>query len=328
MPEPTTAVAKADKEMIYVPFGSTEEIKLNIHLVKTLICVKTKQGLTCSDDDAVKFLMMCKARLLNPFEGDAFLIGYDSQTGPKFSLITAHQAFLKRAEMNKEYDGMESGVIVELEDGKLSDLPGDFHTPKQRVVGGWATVYFKNRKFPMHKRIRLSRFQKAFGVWQDDPAGMICKCAEADALRSSFPTMLGGLYLREETEHEPVSGSAPIFKEPPLEAEVVVEAPKPPPASAPPPVVPLPKPKAAKPPPPAPTPPEPAKSEIVPVLDVLKQRLAAAGITPKQMIQSLIELGSISDQTITLEQVALESQDVIDMVYNNFDDFVERIKGS
>jgi len=27
---------------------------------------------------------------------------------------------------------------------------------------------------------------------------MICKCAEADALRSTFPTMLGGLYTREE----------------------------------------------------------------------------------------------------------------------------------
>ncbi len=27
---------------------------------------------------------------------------------------------------------------------------------------------------------------------------MICKCAEADALRSSFPTMLGGLYMKEE----------------------------------------------------------------------------------------------------------------------------------
>jgi hypothetical protein len=27
---------------------------------------------------------------------------------------------------------------------------------------------------------------------------MICKCAEADALRASFLTMLGGLYLKEE----------------------------------------------------------------------------------------------------------------------------------
>ena len=42
---------------------------------------------------------------------------------------------------------------------------------------------------------------KSFGYipcLNDDPAGMIVKCAEADALRSAFPTMLGGCYTEEE----------------------------------------------------------------------------------------------------------------------------------
>ncbi len=196
------AIEKAEpKAMEYVPYGCQDKIKLSISIVKNLIAVPTKSGKTCSDKEAMKFLMLCQSKRLNPFEGDCFLIGYDGRDGvAQFSLITAHQAFLKRAELHPEFDGMKSGIIVQGEEGKLVELEGDFHVEDQKVVGGWATVYFKNRKIPMTRRLRLKRFQKPFGVWLDDPAGMIVKCAESDALRSSFPTMLGGLYLREEVE--------------------------------------------------------------------------------------------------------------------------------
>jgi phage recombination protein Bet len=181
----------------FTPFGTKDKIQLSIEIVKRLVAVKTKTGKSCTDEDAFKFMLMCQARKLNPFEGDAFLIGYDSQTGPTFSLITAHQAFLKRAELHPEFDGMESGTIVKRGDDVI-ELVGDWHMPNDQILGGWATVFFKNRTHPMKKRVRLARFNKNYGIWRDDPAGMIVKCAEADALRSSFPTMLGGLYISEE----------------------------------------------------------------------------------------------------------------------------------
>ena len=339
MPEPTQAVATLDKESVFVPFGSKDEIKLSINIVKRLVAVKTKSGQTCTDDDAMKFIMMCKARALNPFEGDAFLIGYDSNQGAKFSLITAHQAFLKRAELNQEYDGMESGVIVELEEGKLKDLEGDFHKPDQKVVGGWAVVYFKHRKFPMRKRVRLSRFQKSFGIWQDDPAGMIVKCAEADALRSSFPTMLGGLYLREEMEHEAtVVASAPIFKDEPAPRAMlekaaeavaleVVEPAKAPPQAATVPLVPVPEPKKVKTPPPPPTPVKPSQEpKMLSILEVVRQRLGEAEVTPEKAVRFLFDNDQIPDGAVTLQQVSLESPEALDFLYNNFDDIIERIK--
>lgn len=198
----TTQITKPTEDRSlteFVPFGSEDRIKLSVNIVRSMIAVPTKSGKMPSDVECLKFVALCRARRLNPFEGDCFLLGYDGKDGrPSFSLITAHQAFLKRAELNPEFDGMKSGIIVRNEDGSLTDLESDFYTDEQQVVGGWATVYFKNRKQPMHRRLRLKRFQKSWGVWQDDPGGMICKCAEADALRSSFPTMLGGLYSREE----------------------------------------------------------------------------------------------------------------------------------
>ncbi len=199
----STAIAtkpKEERDMTFVPFGAADSIKLSVEIVKNLIAVPTKSGQTCTDRDAMKFMMLCRAQRLNPFAGDAFLIGYDSRDGgePSFSLITAHVAFLKRAETHPEFDGMKSGIIVVDEANRLTEIEGDFHLPEQTVVGGWATVYFKNRKYPITRKVRLSRFQKGFGVWKDDPAGMICKVAESDSLRSSFPTLIGGLYMQEE----------------------------------------------------------------------------------------------------------------------------------
>lgn len=213
----------------YVPFGGKDMIRMSVAGVKRYIAVKTRSGQNCSDDDAVKFIAMCKARALNPFEGDAFLIGYDSKDGAKFSLITAHQAFLKRAELHPEYDGMKSGVVISPGfqcaacDGErviktsttvvvcpicngaglIDEIEGDIVPNEQELVGGWCTVFCKNRKVDMHKRIPIGPYRKPFGVWNDNPSGMIVKCAEADGMRSTFPTMLGGLYLREEIEMFP-----------------------------------------------------------------------------------------------------------------------------
>lgn len=226
MSNPNTAVAtvsKQDREMEYIPFGSDQAIKLSIAIVQNMICIPTKSGKICSEKEAMKFMMLCKARALNPYEGDAFLQGYDGRDGAQFSLITAHQAFLKRAEIHPEFDGMRSGIILsesvecvackgagQLKSGKpckrcnemgvTDEIVGDLAPEKTKVIGGWATVFFKNRREPMHKRLSMAVFNKGFGRWDVDACGMIVKCAEADALRSSFPTKLGGLFLREEQE--------------------------------------------------------------------------------------------------------------------------------
>lgn len=184
--------------MEFVPFGAADKIKLTIAIVQTIIAVPTKSGRTCSERDAMKFMMLCQAQRLNPFAGDAFLIGYDGQNGPTFSLITAHQAFLKRAETCKDYDGMESGIIIQDKDDSIKEIEGDFHLPDQVVLGGWAKVYHKGRTKTTYRRIRMERFNNGFAQWKVDAPGMICKCAEADALRSTFPTLLGGLYVEGE----------------------------------------------------------------------------------------------------------------------------------
>lgn len=198
---PTQTLQRTEERAIqFTPFGSADAIKLSVKIIQNMVAVPTKSGKTCSDRDALRFMMLCQAQRLNPFAGDAFLVGYDTQNGPSFSLITAHQAFLKRAETCPDFEGMESGIILLADDGSTTtEREGDFHLESENVVGGWARVHRKGRK-DTYRRIRMSRFNNGYAQWKADPAGMIVKCAEADALRSTFPTLLGGLYMQGEMD--------------------------------------------------------------------------------------------------------------------------------
>lgn len=175
------ATKSEEKPMEFIPYGAQDKIKLTVEIVRNLVAVPSRSGKLPTTKDCYKFMMLANAKKLNPFDGDAFLLGYDNRDGTtSFSLITAHQAYLKRAEVHPEFDGMKSGVIVQNEDGTVHELEGDFHLENQTVLGGWASVVFKTRKTPCTRRVRLKRFQKSYGIWQDDPAGMICKCFDEE----------------------------------------------------------------------------------------------------------------------------------------------------
>lgn len=215
--------AKESRSIEFVPFGADQAIKLSIAIIRSQIAVPTRSGKLPDDRDCIKFMMLCQARHLNPFEGDAYLLGYDSNDGPTFSLITAHQVFLKRAEANSQFEGMESGVIVEgqpIEEGvtpMIVEREGDFMHKGETLLGGWARVFRKDRVKPFFRRLNLSVFTTGRSRWAKDPAGMIVKVAEADALRSAFPSHLGGLYSAEEgikMVHEAPQERLPIFTQP------------------------------------------------------------------------------------------------------------------
>jgi phage recombination protein Bet len=208
----TEAIAIPDNDKATVeiiPFGTNDRIKLSAAIVRTFIAQPTRTGKMPDDKQCIRFIMLCKARHLNPFEGDAYMLGYDTQTGPQFSLITAHQVFLKRAEASKGFDGMESGVIVQGKEGGILEREGDLTYDGEKLIGGWAKVYRKDRKIPFYRRLKLSVFNTSRSRWEKDPAGMIVKCAEADSLRTAFPTHLGGLYVEEELPPIDVAGGLP-----------------------------------------------------------------------------------------------------------------------
>lgn len=182
----------------YTPLGAVEEMELKFEYVEKFLVEPTKSGQMPTKSDIIKFMMLCKARQLNPWEGDAFLLGYDTNDGPKFNLITAVQAFLKRAELHPEFDGIISGIIV-ARGSEIIEREGSFYMPgDETIVGGWAKAYRKDRKTVFYASVPLHVYSTGRSRWKVDPGGMIQKVAKSASLRDMLPNQLAQLYLREE----------------------------------------------------------------------------------------------------------------------------------
>lgn len=184
-------------EVKYIPFGEQREIALTMSHVDQWIQVRTKKGLSAAKADIIKFVKMCEAQLLNPWTGDAFLVGFDTEQGPRFQLLVAYKALAKRAEANENYDGIEAGIIVE-SNGDIISRVGAFPHPGDELVGAWARCHRKDRSHPFEARIKRASYDKRRSRWKDDPEGMLVKVAKAATLREAFPTITGGLYVEEE----------------------------------------------------------------------------------------------------------------------------------
>jgi phage recombination protein Bet len=213
----TKAVQKTgDKtEVEFIPMGATDKIKLSMTMIKEFIAVPTKTGAQPSPRDCLKFLMLCRGKRANPFEGDCFMIGYDSQNGPSFSIVCGIELFLKRAEQDKNYDGSESGVIVDGGESGIVERPGSVVYDNEKLVGGWARVFRTNRTRPVYKAVKFTTYNTGRSRWEKDPGGMIAKVALSQALRETYPTALGGLYTQEEMQRVTEAGDGVLnIKEP------------------------------------------------------------------------------------------------------------------
>ena len=144
---------------------------------------------------------------------------------------------------------------------------------------------------------------------------MIVKCAEADALRSSFPTMLGGLYLKEEIESTnavPPKTSAPIFTStvdvtPPAADDGPIESEEP-----------TPPPKPEK------------KPDTSPsgTIKSIRSKLSKERVSELALIAFLKGMGVIEevDTVKSLEDVHAASDTAIAMLQQQLEDVIRRMK--
>jgi phage recombination protein Bet len=184
----------------YTPIGEKEPIKLSLSIAKRHIISPTKSGAWPSDKEIYQFLMLCRARGLNPFLGDCVITGYDTANqGPQFAIITAKSALDKRADLHPEFSGIESGIVVLKKGETIERREGAIILPNEELLGGWAVVFRKDRPdHPIKHDVNLEAYDKKRAIWNTDKPGMIVKCAEAGCLRKAFPNSFADLYLAEE----------------------------------------------------------------------------------------------------------------------------------
>lgn len=214
--EPKKKPMQEERSVTYKPLGSTKEVELKFGFVRKYLCTPTKSGLLPSDEDIVKFLKLCERQALDPWVGDSFLTGYDTYdkntraTVAKFSLITAIQALLKRAELSPEFDGLESGVLVIKKDSDgIVERRGTVVLVNESLVGAYSRCWRKDRKHEYFQTVQFETYNTGYSRWEKDPAGMIVKCAKAAVLREAFPTHLAGMYTQEEMDQVVIGEAAP-----------------------------------------------------------------------------------------------------------------------
>ena len=180
-----------------------QKIKLTPSIVQQYI-VGTNAKITLQEFKL--FTELCKVRKLNPFLREAYLIKY--KEGTPAQLVVGKDAILKRAVLNPNYDGIESGIIIKKEDGTIEERQGTFKLEEEQLVGGWARVFRKDWTHPTYSSVSFNEVAQKTGQgqlnsnWANKGATMVEKVAKVRALRETFVEDLSGMYEAEEVEQE------------------------------------------------------------------------------------------------------------------------------
>lgn len=203
----------------YTPLGG-EPIKLSPVVVRNYLVSGNGK---VTDGEIMMFIALCKEQKLNPFLKEAYLIKYGERSPA--SIVVGKEAFMKRAVASADYDQYKAGAIV-LRGDEIVYTMGAFKLPKDVIVGGWADVYLKSKKHPIHTEVSFEEYfnpgsNGRKNSWDKKPLTMIRKVALVQALREAFPNHLGAMYTSEEIQRddqEPID----VTPEPKLEANTEV----------------------------------------------------------------------------------------------------------
>ena len=145
------------------------------------------------------FLQLCKARNLNPFCNEAYLIPYeDKKSGEiKCSMIVGKEAFMRKAEQHAQYRGFKAGIIVSKGE-ELIYREGTFVRKGETLEGGWCEVYRADRDQPIRSEVSLAEYDKGNSTWAGKKATMIRKVGVVQCHREAFPSDLSGCYSSDE----------------------------------------------------------------------------------------------------------------------------------
>lgn len=186
-------------ELAVVYEANGEQIKLTPKIVQDYI---VGEGGQITLQEFKFFTELCKVRKLNPFLKEAYCIKFGSNPA---QIVVGKDAILKRAIINPDFDGIESGVIVQKADGNIEERKGTFYlNSEEKLVGGWAKVYRKNWQYPTYCSVSFDEVaqRKKDGSlnsnWGSKGATMVEKVAKVRALRETFIEDLSGMYEAEE----------------------------------------------------------------------------------------------------------------------------------
>lgn len=194
-----TEVKEEKKELAVTYTVGGEEIKLTPSIVQNYIVGNDSQ---ITLPEFKFFTELCKARKLNPFLREAYLVKYGDKQPAQ--MVVSKDVIMRRAVLHPDYDGIEDGIIVTNDDGEIIERKGCFKLPDEKLVGAWAKVYRKSWKYPTYCSVAFEEVAQKRkdgslnSMWAGKGATMANKVAKCRALRESFVEEFSQIY--DETE--------------------------------------------------------------------------------------------------------------------------------
>jgi len=182
---------KEKQNSLEIPVSKTDEkiARSGVDLTPEQVAiVKNTVAKGTTNTELAFFLNVCKITDLNPFIKEIWC--YKDKRG---NLITfaSRDGFLKKAQMNKFYNGIRSSEVCENDDFSLNIPEGkvnhiiDFKKPRGKILGAYAMAFRKDGE-PTIEWADIDTYDKKEFTWSTHKSEMIKKVAEVHALKKAF----------------------------------------------------------------------------------------------------------------------------------------------
>ncbi len=167
--------------------------------------IKSIAAVGANEDELKTLLYLSKEYNLDPLKKEIYLIKYAGRS----SILTSRDGYLKIANLNQEFNGLESDVVYhgdrlsKREDGSLLIEYGPEHLAfdKSKLTGAFCSVFRKDRLKASTVFVSIKDYyKKGSPIWEQYTNAMIVKVAEAMALKRAFA--ISGLVTYEEISAE------------------------------------------------------------------------------------------------------------------------------
>ena len=194
-----------EKEMIYT-MQNGDEMKLTFNAVRKYLVTGKSELVT--EQELLFFMHMCKARKLNPFLRQCWLIKYSSEAAQIVESIHHKRA---KAMDNPTCEGWEKGIIILDKDGNIKRSTG-LILEGETLIGGWFKATPKGWKVPYELEINIDGYIKktkegsttAFWSKEKQPS-QIMKVVESQGLSALWGNSTGATYIEEELQVDEVT---------------------------------------------------------------------------------------------------------------------------
>ena len=182
--------------------ATSEENKVTQDLLLDYLKTMNK-GL--NEQQTKQFLAVAGTFGLNPWKREVYAVTFKNKDGSTdMSIVTGYETYIKRAELNPNYDGFEIEFKGGFKRGKVtkSGKNGSWQVDAlvpDGEVSCICTVYRKDRSHPIREEVFFDEYNKGNDMWIQKPRTMLKKVAIVSAFRKAFPFDFGGMpYTNEE----------------------------------------------------------------------------------------------------------------------------------